>query len=364
MISPPKTVLVVATRRIGDVLLATPLMRSVKRAWPEAALDALVFEGTQGVLTANPDVRRVLAIPERPGLMRHLAFALRLLRRYDLALSVVPGDRPTLYAFLAGKRRAGLLLDTHKERWKRRLLDRWTAFDDLNTHTVLMNLALADALGIERRAEVTIAWTGEDETRVEALLGDCRSQSFALLHTYPKFNYKMWHRAGWRALAEWLDAQGMRIVLSGGPDAAETEYVASVRTNMLHGTVNLAGKLTLAQTACLVSRARLFVGPDTAVTHFAAALGVPTVALFGPSNPVKWGPWPQSYRDHANPWRRFGAQRQGNVILLQGTNSCVPCLLEGCERHVASFSDCLQELSVTRVIAAAQELLGRGVRRT
>ena len=106
----PGTVLVVATQRIGDVLLATPLIRSIKRAWPRAAVDALVFEGTEGVIAANPDIRRVLAIPLRPGRLAHLRFIWRLLRRYDVALSVLAGMRPTLYAFVAGRWRAGLQL--------------------------------------------------------------------------------------------------------------------------------------------------------------------------------------------------------------------------------------------------------------
>src|SRR5690606_11591546 len=109
--TPPKSVLVIVTRRIGDVLLATPLVRSLKQAWPDAAIDALVFDGTEEILAANPDVRRVHAVPERPGLRRHLALLAPLVRRYDLALSLVPGDRPTLYAFIAGRRRAGLLID-------------------------------------------------------------------------------------------------------------------------------------------------------------------------------------------------------------------------------------------------------------
>src|SRR6185369_4185898 len=88
----PRSILVVVTRRIGDVLLATPLVRSLKRAWPDAPVDALVFEGTEGAIAANPDVRRVIAIPERPGLARHAAFVLKLARRrYDIALSLVPG---------------------------------------------------------------------------------------------------------------------------------------------------------------------------------------------------------------------------------------------------------------------------------
>ena len=73
---PPRSVLVVVTRRVGDVLLATPLIRSLKRAWPEAAIDVLVFEGTEGVLAANPDIRRVIAVAERPRWRQHSSKAL------------------------------------------------------------------------------------------------------------------------------------------------------------------------------------------------------------------------------------------------------------------------------------------------
>lgn len=355
--APPRDILVVVTRRIGDVLLATPLIRSIRQAWPGAAIDVLVFDGTQGVIAANPDIRRICVVPQRPGFLRHLAFVLRLVRRYDLALSLVPGDRPTFYAFLAGRWRAGLLLDTPKERWKRRFLNRWVPFDDLDTHTLRMHLALADVLGIDRCGEVVVAWRAEEVRQVDQVLGPNASHPLALLHTYPKFNYKMWHREGWIEVAHWLAARGHRVVLSGGGDAAEIGYVTELARDMPPGTVNAAGRLTLGASVCLVSRARIYIGPDTALTHVAAALGVPTVALFGPSNPVKWGPWPHGHAPDANPWRRCGSQRAGNVALLQGAQSCVPCLLEGCGRNIESFSDCLQQLPAAKVIAAIEAVM-------
>ena len=67
---PPKTILVVATRRIGDVLLTTPLVRSLKARWPDAQIDMLVFRGTEGVLEHNPDVRRVIVVAQRAGASR------------------------------------------------------------------------------------------------------------------------------------------------------------------------------------------------------------------------------------------------------------------------------------------------------
>ena len=355
MRTPPRSVLVVVARRIGDVLLATPLIRSVKHAWPGAAIDVLVFEGTQDVLAANPDVRRVLAVPERPGWLAHLAFILRLLRRYDVALSTQYGDRPTLYAFLAGSWRAGLLVPSRRESWKRSLLDRWAPFDNLNTHTVLMNLALADLLGIEPRREIAVCWSPDDAARVDTLLG--AGSRLAVFHPHPKFNYKMWHRAGWVEVASRLAARGYRIALTGGPDAAEIAYVADLARDMPPGTINLAGKLSIGEAGSLLARSAVFLGPDTALTHMAAALGVPTVTFYGPTNCVKWGPWPHGHASSDNPWRRLGTQRQRNVVLLQGTITCVPCHLEGCDRHIESYSDCLQQLPVSRVIAAVEEMI-------
>lgn len=350
--------LVVVTRRIGDVLLATPLIRSLRQAWPAAAIDVLVFDGTQGVITANPDIRSIHVVAQRPRLLRHLALALRLARRYDVALSLVPGDRPTFYAFLAGRWRAGLLLDTPKERWKRNFLHNRVPFDDFNTHTVRMHLALTDVLGIVPYSEIVVSWCSEDEHQVEKLLVSDHPQPLAVLHIYPKFNYKMWHRAGWIEVARWLTAHGFRLALSGSGDRDEVAYVGALAQQLPPDTLNLAGKLSLSAVGCLLSRARLYIGPDTALTHMAAGLGVPTVAIYGPTDPVKWGPWPKGYTGSGNPWRRLGNQAVERVRLVQGNAPCTPCLKEGCERHVGSFSDCLQQVPAIRIIAAIENVLG------
>jgi heptosyltransferase-3 len=118
----------------------------------------------------------------------------------------------------------------------------------------------------------------------------------------------------------------------------------------------MAGKLSLAESAFLISRAKCYVGPDTALTHVAAALGTPTVALFGPSNPVKWGPWPRGYNADSNPYQMRGTQHVGNVVLLQGEGDCVPCMEEGCDRRITSLSACLQGMPVEKVVAALGEL--------
>jgi heptosyltransferase-3 len=359
---PPGSVLLVVPRRLGDVLLATPVARSLRAACPSCAIDVLVFEGTEATLQRNPDIRQVLTMPARPTLNQHAALARKIFRRYDLALSLVPSDRSTIFSVLAGRSTAGLANAGAKHAWKRLLLGRTVAFDDFDTHTVRMHLALLQPFGVAPRAEVICPWTEEDATIVTSILDAFPAAvPIAILHANPKFQYKKWTPEGWAALAAWLQSRGLRIVLTGGGDAAEMGDVGALAAKV-PGALNLAGKLTLPQLSYLLTRARLYCGPDTVVTHMAAAAGTPTVALFGPSNPVKWGPWPKDFPAGRNPWRRVGTQRAGNVLLLQGEAACaphVPCLLEGCDRHIGSDSDCLKYLPVARVIGAAAEMLDR-----
>lgn len=401
MSPPPRSVLVICTRRIGDVLLVTPLLRSLARAWPDAAIDLLVFRGTEGIVAGNPDVRRVLTVPERPGRIEHLRFALGLWRRWDLAVSTLAGDRPTLYAWLAGRRRAGELVEAPDQRWKRRLLDVVVPFDNDATHTVAMHLALADALNVARVPEVVASWTDGDAQVVDALRAQhaLAPGAYAVLHPSPKFRYKQWADAGWAALADHLvAARGLRVVLTGSPDADERALVGRVAAEARRrigaadasppdeldtdaravgaaamaaaavageagrdAIVDLSGALSLSQTTALIAGAALYVGPDTVTTHAAAATGVPTVALFGPSDPVKWGPWPRGWPGTDHPWPRVGSGMRGNVALVQGEvhdgRACVPCRLEGCDRHVGSASDCLTGLGVGRVVAAVEALV-------
>jgi heptosyltransferase-3 len=342
------------------VLLVTPLVRSLARAWPAAQVDVLVFRGTEAALEGNPDVARVVVVGERDSIGERLATLARLWRRYDLALSAQTSDRTTLYAWAAGRRVAGLLDPARAPAWKRGLLDAWLPFDNLEVHTVVAGLSLCDVLSIERCHEVVPPGAPGYASEAAAALGlDIPAERFAVLHVSPKFVYKSWPASGWRALACWLSGRGIRPVIAAGSAAEEQALAAEVMAGLGPAAVDASGRLTLPALAALLGAAAVYVGTDTAVTHIAAATGVPTVALFGPSNPVKWGPWPRGCTTAPSPWARRGTQQSGNVTLVQGEGSCVPCLFEGCDRHVNSLSRCLQELPAGVVIAAVEEALGR-----
>jgi heptosyltransferase-3 len=178
------------------------------------------------------------------------------------------------------------------------------------------------------------------------------------------FVYKAWTVAGWCSLIAALQARGLRVVLSGGPAATERALADEVLAGLPAGSqpvLDAVGRLRLAELSGLIGEARVFIGPDTSVTHLAAACGTPVVTLFGPSNPCVWGPWPQGYaRPDESPWQFVAPlQRSGNVSIVQGVKPCVPCLLEGCDRHLASRSACLDELPAQRVIAAVDAALAQ-----
>jgi len=85
---PPRPrILVVTLRRLGDALFATPLIASLRRAFPRSVIDVLVFEDTAGILAGNPDIDRIVTMPSRPSVWQGLVLALRLAKRYHLAVS-------------------------------------------------------------------------------------------------------------------------------------------------------------------------------------------------------------------------------------------------------------------------------------
>jgi lipopolysaccharide heptosyltransferase III len=342
-------ILVVALRRLGDVLLTTPLIRSVKRAFPDAAIDALVFAGTEGVLAGNSDLKNILTIPPRAKLGATLSLLRRIAKRYDLALSTQTGDRPTTLAVIAGRQSAGLLqADGLAASAKRFLLDR-SCVTDPDRHRVLDILRLSELLGIPAAADVVCP------------LGPVRpglvpAQSYAVLHAAPMFTYKRWSADGWRKLAAALRERGLATVVTGA--ASDRAYLDEVwqSGDQTGAITRLDGALTWPELTAVIGAARAYIGPDTAITHLAAASGAPTVALYGPTDPRIWGPWPRGGLDRA--WASSGTiQRRGNVWLVQNPLLCLPCQQEGCDRRLDSHSQCLDTLTVAQVVSAVDEAL-------
>ena len=339
-------ILVIALRRMGDVLLTTPLIRSLKQAFPEATIECLVFAGTEGILGGNPDLAGVITMSEAGTVQ----LARSLWGRYDLALSTQSGDRPTLFAWIAGRTSAGLISGGSAMRWLKRTALAHPVAADQSRHRVEEVLALAAALGIPQVRELVCP---SGPLRTDRLPG----RDYAVIHVSPMYRYKRWQVEGWRTLAAALLERGLAVVATGGPAPQDARYGDEVwGGGAPEGLHRLDGVFSWGELAAAIARARVYIGPDTSVTHLAAATGAMTVALYGPTDPRRFGPWPRG--EAFAPWSASGTiQRRGNVWLVQNPLPCLPCHEEGCEHRTDSFSRCLDELSPQQVLAAVDQAL-------
>ena len=209
-----RSVLVIVTRQIGDVLLTTPLIHAAKQRWPEAAIDVLGFEGTLGMLRGNPDVRALIATPPKLGLAGGLGLARRLWRHYDLALVAEASDRAHLLGVVASRRRAGLVpAEGSSSGLKKRLLE----------HAVVTSGDLGDRHVVQEKLALLAPWQeGPQEARLVApaslplppALSQRLAPGYVVVHTPSMWPYKQWPREHFRALIGLLAAAGRQVVLT------------------------------------------------------------------------------------------------------------------------------------------------------
>lgn len=357
---PAQRILLIATRQIGDVLLVTPLLRSLRQAYSQAIIDVLVYDNKGGMLEGNSDYNTLIAVAEHPNFGQYKRLLTQIFRRYDLAISTLAGDRPIIYALLAAPIRIAVVPPPRwQDSWKRWLIQAWTELDNEQTHTVIQNLRLADLLAIPRHYSLVLPQSSHDvDKKLSQLLPfSWQTQTFAVLHLLPMWHYKRWILTGWKQLIHYLTQSGLRVILTGSSSQAEQAYLSQVLLYKPDIVMSVAGKLSFAEVAQLIKASQIYIGPDTAVTHLAAATGIPTIALYGPTNPLKWAPWPYGYAAEPTPFQHQGTQRVGNVWLIQGVGHCVPCHQEGCYRHKQSHSRCLEELTAQVVIQVVKTVL-------
>ena len=345
-------ILIVTLRRLGDVLLTTPLIHTIRRGYPRATLDVLVFRGSERILRGNPDIDTVLTMPERGSAGTILALVGSLWRRYDLVVSTQAGDRPTFFALIAGRRRVGLVPPAGETgAWWKRRAHHIAVPAQPGSHRVVQLLALATALGLESAPDIVCPQgAAADEV--------APSGRYAVVHASPFYRYKRWTEAGWRGLARGLIERGLAVVATEGRDPAERAYMEGLWGPAAPPVIRERGRLDWAGLTALLKGAAVYVGPDTSMTHLAAGSGCPTVALYGPTSPRLIGPWPVGGLQQ--PWDHAGTiQHRGNVWVVQNPLPCLPCEKLGCEGHLDSHSQCLDELSARSVLGAVDQALGR-----
>jgi heptosyltransferase-3 len=355
-LSEVRRALVTKLRHHGDVLLTSPVFGTLKRVAPHAEIDALVYAETVPMLAGHPAIARVHAIDrnwKRQGLLTQAAREWALLRelrarRFDLLIHLTEHPRGLTLARVLRPRYAVTRERAGSARlWRRHFTHFYRLPRATPRHAVEANLDALRRIGVyptEDDKRVTLVPGEAAERRADALLAEhgIGARAFLQLHPGSRWLFKCWPAAHTAALIDRLGAEGHRVVITGAPDPRERALVdaivAAVTPPHRARIVDVAGMLTLRELAALTGRARAFVGVDSAPMHIAAAMGTPTVALFGPSGEHEWGPW-----------------RVARRVVVSDAHPCRPCGIDGCGG--GKVSECLTTLPVALVHDALRALL-------
>lgn len=343
-------------RYLGDVLLATPLAGSLKQAGYD--VDWVLADGTESILEAQDCAAQVWTIGAHTPWREQLALGMQLRRKYDMAFALPSTDRSMLLALTASRRVHALIAaDRPQDAWKRGIASVWADYTQ-GSHMVGLVCDLAEASGLPACRDVQMHWSEADANEVFSALPWSRDAAYIHLHPFARWPYKWWRKSAWKEIIDAALNNGLRVVISGSPAEAASarELIAGFPETHVHVA---AGHFSWRQLACLSQHAEAYIGLDTANTHLAAAGGAHVVALFGPTDPRIWGPWPNGFAGNS-PWQASspdGIQRQGKISLLQGRQNCVPCQLEGCDQRQDSISLCLKEMQAEWVWREIEERL-------
>jgi heptosyltransferase-3 len=353
------SVLVILTRQIGDVLLSTPLIHAARARWPKARIDVLGFAGTLAILRGNPDVNGFVEVKQGDGWRQSWPLIKWLWRRYDLALICEFSDRAHLYGWIAARLRAGKVFPRWSVSWwKRPLLKHAVHLEQSALHVVLEALRV---IAPWARPSGPIQLVPPAERPLPEDVRARLRKHFVVLHAPTLVKYKQWPVEYYAALVRALAQRGLQSVLTGSGSESDRRCTADVVRAAALGSgdvLDLAGQLDFGQLSGLIQEAQLYVGPDTSITHLAAASTTPVVALFGPTDPMRWGPWSrgsipiQPYVAHRE------VQHEGRITLMQGPQPCVPCRKAGCDNHDASRSECLKAITPQQVLVEVGRILG------
>jgi heptosyltransferase-3 len=329
-----KRVLVMKLRHLGDVLLTAPVFTHLKKALPEAQLDAYIYREAVPMLEGHPAISTILGYDRQKkklGWASRTLYEWSLLREirkngYDLVINLTEGDRGAMAARCSGaKIRVGVdqrKVYTHVAKNCKTL-----------RHTVERQLDVLRRIGLfPEEGERGLYLSIPDEARA-AMQEKVPWDRFILIHPTSRWRFKCWPMEKVRALAKLCIERGERLVFTSGPDPFEVAMVEEVLKGLDKTRIcNLAGLIALKELAALIERTTALLCVDSVPLHMASACKTPTLALFGPTSEVTWGPW-------QNPRAR---------VLFQEM-SCRPCYLDGCGG--SKRSDCLETLSVNRVFS-------------
>lgn len=343
-------VLVIKLRNLGDVLLASPVVSTLKAQGPHLEIDALVYADTADMLRGHPGLSVLHEIDrgwKRLGVLQRFGRELQLLsalrgRRYDLIVHLTEHVRGIWAARLL-RPRYSVAPDLRSYRlYRKSFTHRYPVIGANRRHTVDINLDALRRIGIypskaQSRLVLAVGEQAHVKAREAMAVNGLAAKSFILVHPGSRWFFKCWPPDRVADLCNALMAEGRKVVLVSGPDAVEKRLLEEVTKRLSRPAPVFAGSFSLKELAALIANARLYFGMDSAPMHIAAAMGTPTVALFGPSGDIEWGPWQVPNR------------------IVTSSHPCRPCGKDGCGG--GKRSECLEVLEPQQVLDAVHALL-------
>lgn len=268
-------ILVITLSNVGDVILTTPVIATLARELPGARIDVMVGPSGKGIFEKDPQVFKLIIYDKHLPISAKRRLQLKLKKlRYDLVVDL----RNTVFPLLIGPK------------YRTATIQRFPVHI---VHRIDRHLYRLHSLGITesvRRSYIHIP--REDEEYVTKLLQERGlTGPFVVINPGAKSHLKRWTQEGFAFLADTLAAEcGVTVVFVGlQEDEAIIEAIIA-RMKMKGRSVNLASALNIRQLAGLLKRSKLLITNDSAPLHLGCAVGAKVLAIFGPTDPKKYGP--------------------------------------------------------------------------
>ena len=335
-------ILIIKPSSLGDIVHALPAVSALRRRFPSARLAWLVKREWADVLDGNPDLDDVLAVDLSVG---GWPSAMRAARagRFDLAVDLQGLFRSALLGLVSGASvRVGFANGREGSPW---FYSHCVPVPRVSMHAVdryLLAAQFLEAPAVERSEAVfALPHDSRAEARVEALLATERVRADSVLvalNPSARWATKRWPAESFAAVGDWLQQGTARVVLIGGCE--ERPMGEQVIRSMRTAPIDLIVQTTLKELIALLRRLRVLITNDSGPMHLASALGTPVIALFGPTDPARTGP--------------YGA---GHTVLRSGV-PCSPCFSRRCANAITM--ECLTAVHPQQVIEAAAKFLKQG----
>lgn len=334
-------ILVVKMSALGDVIHSLPVSHALKQAFPNAHVTWVIEKAFSDILLENPYVDEVLIFEKKKfksfaGFMRNLLPLKRTLKAgyYDTALDLQGLFKSAAIVWLSGaKNRLGFC----NMRELSDKVSRPVCGPHVHDHVVERYLDVVRALGVQvGPVKFPIIITDSEAVKARQNMkfaGLDPNQKYAVLALGAGWPNKKWPVAYFSALSDQLFSQGVIPVLVGGPSDQLLADEMIPQTTI--PPINLIGKTSLKELCYVIQNAQILVGGDTGPMHLAAAMGTKVVALFGPTDINRNGPYGQAQ----------------NALTIQA--DCAGCWKRICPKN----RDCLSQLPVHQVWQKVQEVL-------